>query len=131
MEYINFCVLSITCEGAALFSFHPTRPLGTSYTNMLVSKRGDCISVLGLPLIKHIIYSSLPSDLKINKNTSRRDRKSSTTNKKCDKDNLTGKALLKAKLSNRQTKNQQIKPPQPKTDILSLVNQPPKIWVVG
>ena len=33
-----------------------------------------------------------PSDLKINKNTSRRNRKSSTTNKKCDKDNLTTSA---------------------------------------
>ena len=67
-----------------------------------------------------------PSDLKINKNTSQRDHKSSATNKKCDKDNLTGKALLNEKLSNRKTKNQQIKPPQPKTDILSLVTEPPK-----
>ena len=50
-----------------------------------------------------------PSDLKINKNTSRRDRKSSATNKKCDKDILTGKALLNEKLSNRKTKNQRIK----------------------
>ena len=67
-----------------------------------------------------------PPDPKINKNTSRRDRKSNATNKKCDKDNLTGKALLNKKTSNRKTKNQPIKPPQPKNDILSLVTQPPK-----
>ena len=65
-------------------------------------------------------------DLKINKNPSRRDRKSSATDKKCTKDNLTGKALPNEKRCNRKTKNQSIKPPQPKTDILSLVTQPPK-----